>query len=76
MMPNQNGWIKERNSKIRESSFNILSEATYEDLAAGERNLNKEYQKYEPPRPKLLFKNQGKIMMMVGLINLPKLPLM
>ncbi|OFZ15232.1 MAG: hypothetical protein A2X86_07870 [Bdellovibrionales bacterium GWA2_49_15] len=54
-------WLDQR-KKLQSQGifFQYSSEATYEDLAsAGERNLNKEYQKYEPPETEIVIQEPG-----------------
>lgn len=54
-------WLNQR-KKLQDQGifFQYSSDATYEDLAvAGERNLNKEYQKYEPPETEIVIQEPG-----------------
>ncbi|MEK6625421.1 MAG: LysM domain-containing protein, partial [Bdellovibrionota bacterium] len=54
-------WLDQR-KKLQDQGtfFQYSSEVTYEDLAAaGERNLNKEYQKYEPPETEIVIQEPG-----------------
>jgi len=55
------GWLEERR-KLQEQGiyFQYASDSTYDDLATqGEKNLNKEYQKYEPPETEIVIQEPG-----------------
>jgi hypothetical protein len=54
-------WLKERRDLIKQGIyFQYASEETYDDLSnIGKKNLNKEYQKYEPPQADISIEEPG-----------------
>lgn len=54
-------WLAERKRLMEQGIFfQYASEATYDDLSnIGEKNLNKEYQKYEPPESEIVIQEPG-----------------
>ncbi len=54
-------WVKQRRGLMSQGIyFQYASDATYEDLSEiGKLNLNKEYQKYEPPYSEIIIEEPG-----------------